>query len=203
MTVNLSEVKKSLRASTSSLDARVQILLCSSPPERPQPAGNSKVNSSKISIRRYEAADLDTLIELFRNSVRRVASRDYTHEQVMAWAPDNIDREATASRNLSRPTWVAEIDGVIAGFTDLEPTGHLDRLYVHSDYQRRGVASTLLTTVEAVAKEQHITRLYSEVSITARPFFERCGFRVIASQTVAVRGQEFTNYRMEKLLDSN
>jgi len=161
------------------------------------------VNSSKISIRRYEAADLDTLIELFRYSVRRVASRDYTHEQVMAWAPDNIDREATASRNLSRPTWVAEIDGVIAGFTDLEPTGHLDRLYVHPDYQRRGVASTLLTTVEAVAKEQHITRLYSEVSITARPFFERRGFRVIASQMVTVRGQEFTNYRMEKMLDSN
>lgn len=163
---------------------------------------NSKVGSSKINIRRYEVADLDGLIELFRSSVRSIASRDYTHEQIMAWAPDDIDREATASRNLSKPTWVAEIDGEIVGFADLEPTGHLDRMFVHPAYQRRGVATTLLRTVEAAAKEQNIMRLCSEVSITARPFFEHHGFNFVAPQTVTVRGQQFINYRMEKPLNS-
>lgn len=155
-----------------------------------------------ILIRRYKPSDLDALIDLFRGSVRRIARRDYTEEQVIAWAPDDIDREARAKRHSSKPTWVAEIDGVFAGYAALEPNGHLDCLYVHADYQRIGVASTLLCQLEASAKEQGLTWLYSEVSITARPFFERRGFRVITAQTVALRGQQFINYRMEKLLNS-
>ena len=35
---------------------------------------------------------------------------------------------------------------------------------------------------------------------TARAFFERRGFRMIAPQRVSMRGQEFINYRMEKAL---
>jgi len=95
---------------------------------------------------------------------------------------------------------VAEIGGVLVGYTDLEPNGHLDRMYVHADFQRVGVATALLSTAEAAAKEGGLTRLYSEVSITARPFFERRGFRVIAAQTVTSNGQEYLNYRMEKRL---
>ena len=88
----------------------------------------------------------------------------------------------------------------MVGFADLEADGHLDCMYVHADYQRRGVASRLLSEVEAAGKAQGLNRLYSEVSITARPFFERRGFRVIAPQLVTARGQEFLNYRMEKFL---
>ncbi len=43
-------------------------------------------------------------------------------------------------------------------------------------------------------------RLHTEASITARPFFERCGFLLVAEQTVALRGQQFVNFRMEKPL---
>jgi len=160
------------------------------------------MTSSDIRIRDYRPSDLDAQIELWRGSVRQIAGRDYTYEQVMAWAPDDIDREAAAARNLSRPVWVAEIGGIMAGYTDLEPNGHLDRMFVHPDYQRLGVASALLSKAEAVAKEQGLTRLYSEVSITARPFFERRAFRVITHQIVTVRGQKYLNYRMEKLLSS-
>ena len=157
---------------------------------------------SEIHIRTYELSDIDDLIALFRDSVRRVARRDYTQEQVIAWTPDDIDRDARTLRHSSKPTWVAEIAGTMVGFSDLEPDGHLDCMYVHADYQRRGVATRLLAQVEAAAKERGIGRLYSEVSITARPFFERRGFSVIAAQVVTARGQKFLNYRMEKFLDS-
>jgi putative acetyltransferase len=133
---------------------------------------------SEIRIRRYEPSDIDDLIALFRDSVRRVARRDYTQEQVVAWAPDNIDRDARALRHSSKPTWIAEIAGTMVGFSDLEPDGHLDSMYVHADYQGKGVATKLLAEVETAAKAQRLNRLYSEVSITARPFFERRGFRV-------------------------
>lgn len=149
-------------------------------------------------IRLYTPADLDGLIRLFHASVRRIAIKDYTEDQVKAWAPDDADRERWASRRASRPTWVAEIDGVLAGFTDLEPDGHVDMMFVHPDHQGRGVAGALLRQVEAEAARLGLDRLFTEASITARPFFERKGFRVIAPQTVSVRGQDMTNYRMEK-----
>lgn len=98
---------------------------------------------------------------------------------------------------------MAEIDGIVVGFADLDPDGHLDCMYVHSDHQGIGVASALLLQVEESAAEQGLTRLYSDVSISARRFFERRGFRVVTAQTVVVRGQEFINYRVEKTFNSN
>ncbi len=151
-------------------------------------------------IRLYTAKDLDGLIRLFHASVHRIAIKDYTEDQVKAWAPDEADRERWASRRASRPTWVAEIDGALAGFTDLEPDGHVDMMFVHPDHQGRGVAGALLRQVEAEAARLRLDRLFTEASITARPFFERKGFRVITPQTVSVRGQDMTNYRMEKTL---
>jgi len=151
-------------------------------------------------VRDYVPADVDALIDLFRQAVRRVAIRDYSEAQVKAWAPDTAEREKWVERRASRPTWVAEIDGKVAGFTDLEPDGHVDMMYVHPDFKGRGVANALMARVEAAAAEQRLGRLYTEASITAKPFFEKKGFRVIAPQTVHVRGQDLVNYRMEKFL---
>ena len=40
--------------------------------------------------------------------------------------------------------------------------------------------------------------LYAEVSLTARPFFERKGFAVEAQQEVPVGKQRLTNFRMRR-----
>ena len=151
-------------------------------------------------VRPYVPADLDSLIGVFREAVRRIAIRDYTQGQVMAWAPDAVDRASWGARRASRPTWVAVIDGAVAGFTDLEPDGHIDMMYVHPDHQGRGVVAALLRQVETEAARLGLGRLHTDASITARPFFERKGFRVVAPQTVSLRGQDFINYRMEKFL---
>lgn len=151
-------------------------------------------------IRLYRPGDVDALIDIFRSSVRLVAKRDYSPEQVLAWAPDEIDRSVWVEQYAGRPAWVAEIDGALVGFSDLEPDGHLDMMFVHPDHQGRGVASALLAEVEGAARHQGIDCIHTEASITARPFFERRGFQLLAPQTVSLRGQRFTNYRMEKVL---
>ncbi|GAD59364.1 putative acetyltransferase [Brevundimonas abyssalis TAR-001] len=153
-----------------------------------------------VSIRPYTPDDLDTLIALFNGAVRRVAGRDYTPAQIAAWAPGTPDRAAWAARLLGRPTLVAEIEGVIAGFSDLEPDGHIDMLFVDADHQGRGVAGALLDRIETMAREQGLARLFTEASITARPVFEHRGFHVVAAQDVALRGQTLRNYRMAKAL---
>jgi putative acetyltransferase len=153
-----------------------------------------------VAIRPCHADDIDLLIDIFRASVRESARRDYTEQQILAWAPAEIDRAAWAGRYERRPAWLAEIEGRPVGFGDLEADGHLDMLYVHPAYQGRGAASALLTEVERAAHLQDIDCLHTYASITARPFFERRGFKLIAQQTVAVRGQSFVNYLMEKVL---
>ncbi len=149
-------------------------------------------------IRRYEAADLDAVIGVFLRSVREVASRDYDAAQIAAWA--QVDRDVWLRRRLDRPTWVALIDGLTAGFIDLQSDGHIDMLFVDPACQRRGVASALLDTVEHAARAQRLAVLDTDASITARPFFEKHGFQLVRAQVVALRGQHLTNFRMVKWL---
>jgi len=151
-----------------------------------------------LRIRPYASVDLDSLILLFQRSVRIVARRDYTLDEVFAWAPDATDREDWAARLAASSTWVATFGERLAGFISLEPEGHLDMLYVDPNFQGRGVASGLLHRLETSAEACGLARLFTEASITARPFFERRGFLMVEAQTVTRRGQQLTNYRMER-----
>jgi putative acetyltransferase len=153
-----------------------------------------------ITIRSYRDEDVSDLVAIFREAVRITARRDYTESQVRAWAPDLIDHAPFAQRCAAKSTWVAECAQRVAGFSDIEPDGHIDMLYVHPDFHRRRVARELLAHIEQCAQIQGLDRLYTEASITALPVFESVGFYVLAAQTVTVRGESMTNYRMEKQL---
>jgi putative acetyltransferase len=101
---------------------------------------------------------------------------------------------------MTRPTWVAVVDRAIAGFSDLECTGHIDILFVHPRYQRMGVANALLDRVEREALAQNLVFINTDASITARPFFEARGFEIVRIQGVEVRGARLNNFRMQKRL---
>jgi len=153
-----------------------------------------------VTLRPFEPADVPALLALFRDAVRRVNARDYTAEQIEAWASDDINAAAWAERFAGRFAFVAEGAGRPIGFVDLEDSGHIDRLYVCADHQGQGVGRALLAAVEAEARRRRLARLTIDASITARPFCEAQGFTVLAQQTVTLRGAEFVNYRMERVL---
>lgn len=140
------------------------------------------------------------LLALFRDTIRRVNCRDYSPAQVAAWASDDIDADAWFARFTGRFVPVAEEADRPVGFAELEPSGHIDRVYVSADHQQRGIGRQLLAAVVAEARRVGLARLFTEASITARPFFEAQGFAVLASQAVMCRGVEFVNYRMERVL---
>jgi putative acetyltransferase len=156
---------------------------------------------SGVGVRRYQPQDLPGLMEVRISSIRGVASRDYTPEQIDAWIESSQDREAQARRFGEKTlTWVGCDDGKLAGFINLAADGYLDCLYVHADNQRRGVASALMAALEQEARLQRQARIHSEVSLTARLFFEAQGFVVTTPQRVTVNGQTYDNLRMEKWL---
>lgn len=155
---------------------------------------------SGLHIREFREEDSGALGELFFRTIHTVNLGDYTQAQVDAWAPADRDMAAWSKRFEGRHTFVAEVGGQIAGFAELDPSGHIDRFYVGADFVGRGVGRELFSEVERKALCLNIRRLHLEGSITARPFFERCGFRVVKEQTVKPRGVAMKNFVMEKEL---
>jgi putative acetyltransferase len=156
--------------------------------------------SSLAILRPYRPNDAPALLALFRDTIRRVNCRDYSPIQVAAWAADDIDEVAWAGRFEGRFVVVAEEEGRPIGFAELGSDGHIDRVYVSAEHQRIGVGRLMLASLIDEARRSGLTRLFVEASITARPFFQSLGFRVLAEQVVSCRGSEFENFRMEKSL---
>ena len=153
-----------------------------------------------IVLRPYQPDDAQALLALFRDTIRRVNVRDYAPDQIAAWSSDAIDPNAWAARFSGRHVVVAELADCAVGFAELEFNGHIDRFYVSADLQCRGIGGAMLSALETEARRLGLVRLDLESSITARPFFEGRGFRLVTPQMVSCRGVEFLNYRMEKHL---
>ena len=146
-------------------------------------------------LRAYTPADCGEILRLFYETVHCVNAADYTQEQLDAWT-DGADREKWNSSLSEHDTLVAEDGGAIVGFADLADGNYLDRLYVHKDFQRRGVATALCNALEKKCTGE----ITVHASITAVPFFERRGYAVCKKQQVLRRGVLLTNFVMKKNL---
>ena len=94
----------------------------------------------------------------------------------------------------------ADEPGHVVAFIDMEPDGHIDRLFCAPEVAGRGVASRLHDAIETAARAQGIQRLFTEASELARRFFERKGFTVLERQEMILRGVPIHNCRMAKTL---
>lgn len=145
-------------------------------------------------IRKYKPSDCKELTELFYDTVHTVNARDYTKKQLNAWASGQADLDQW-NRSLQEHYSVVAVEGeILAGFGDIDETGYLDRLYVHKDYQGKGIATAICNELEKRA----LGDITAHVSITAKPFFLGRGYEVIKEQQVIRQGVLLTNYVMVK-----
>lgn len=145
-------------------------------------------------IRAYQSSDCKELTELFYNTVHTVNAKDYTKEQLDVWATGQVDLKKWDQSFQEQFSFVAVDNGIIAGFGDIDQMGYLDRLYVHSGYQKKGVATAICDQLESVVQGNIVTH----ASITAKPFFEKRGYRVVCEQRVERQGIFLTNFVMVK-----
>lgn len=153
-------------------------------------------------IRDYEAGDAEALAALYLRSVQAIGPRDYSAEQVAAWAalapaPERIE---ALSRDGRRMLVAVEGDGPPLAFGDLEADGHIHFLYCAPEAAGRGVTSALYDELERIARAQDLKRLYSEASEAARRFFLKKGFTVVAKREFEIGGVPIHNYAVEKRL---
>lgn len=151
-----------------------------------------------MELRKYESNDCAILAELFLNTVHTVNSKDYSKAQLDVWATGNVDISGWDKSFSEHNTLIAEIDGDIVGFGDMDDNGYLDRLYVHSDYQGKGIAKAIVNELEQQAMVYDISFFTTHASITAKPFFEKLGYHAVRENKVVRNGIELTNFIMEK-----
>ena len=141
-------------------------------------------------LRPLKEKDIPEMQHLFRSTVLNVNLRDYTKEEVADWASCGDDVSH----------WKNLLSGKMAGFSSMNKEGYLHSMFVHKDMQGRGVATQLLSEVEKMAKAYGVTEITSEVSLTAKSFFEQKGYKVVKSQKCRANQLELTNFVMCKRL---
>lgn len=153
----------------------------------------------KIEIRKYRPQDAKELANIYYYTIHNINTRNYSEEQVNAWAPAScLELEGWKKKWEKLPPIVATIGDQIVGFAEFEDNGHIDCFYVHHLFQGKYVGSALIKEIERQALRKNISKIFAEVSITAKPFFLKRGFQVTKNQIVIIRGVELSNFVMEK-----
>ena len=154
---------------------------------------------TNLGIRRLAAQDIPEMRKLFRTTVLTVNSKDYTKEEVEDWAScgDSVEHWKEL---LAKNDYIGALDGQggIVGFSSMNAEGYLHSMFVHKDWQGKGVATLLLSEVKKIARRYGVPKISVEVSVTARPFFEKHGYKVVKEQKAKANRLYLTNYVMEK-----
>ncbi|WP_071146917.1 GNAT family N-acetyltransferase [Bacteroides ihuae] len=152
-------------------------------------------------FRKATLTDIPELKEMYKATLRTINKADYTLEEIEDWAScgDNMQHWTDLITNLYFIVALNE-ENLIIGFTSMQKGGYLQSMFVHKDYQRRGVASFLLSIAEEYAIKHQIQIISSEVCITAKPFFERKDYKVVYEQKRKANILFLTNYWMRKKL---
>ncbi|MBU3837300.1 MAG: GNAT family N-acetyltransferase [Candidatus Phocaeicola faecigallinarum] len=152
-------------------------------------------------IRPLEEKDLHDMQDLFRSTVLNVNIKDYTKEEVEDWASCGDDIEHWKEL-LSSNQYVGAFaeQNYLIGFSSMNKNGYLHSMFVHKDWQGKGVATQLLYEVEKIARQYEVKEITSDVSKTARLFFEHKGYVVECEQKQQANRLKLTNYKMVKTI---
>jgi putative acetyltransferase len=148
-------------------------------------------------IRIATPADLPELAQLYRQTVLTIAPQKYSPEQVQAWAdaPNNYDYFYQFIFDAT--TYIWEDETGIVGFSGLQSNGHITSLYIRHDRVRQGIGKYLLLEIMAEAKQQGLSRLYSEASEFSVGLFLKMGFNIFGTEHTYYGVVKFYRYLVE------
>ena len=155
-----------------------------------------------FAIRVAQQSDVIELRDLYKNTVLEINRRDYSQEEVEDWASCGDDL-AKIKGMIETHYFIVAVDqqSQVVGFSSITPQGYLHSMFIHKDFQGKVIATMLLKEIERYAIAEGIKQITSEVSITARPFFEKNGYAVKMEQKRRANQCCLTNFWMAKDLD--
>lgn len=149
-------------------------------------------------IRRYSPGEEPALFDVYYSAIHLVASRDYTPEQIHAWAPKDLDTVLWEKRIRGINPFVADVNGEVVGYADLQANGYIDHFFVSGNHPRVGIGSLLMKHLLREATSLGLSELTSDVGRTAQPFYEKFGFVVVEQRRPEVRGVVIPNALMRR-----
>jgi len=153
-----------------------------------------------MEIRAYHLGEEHEIWQLFHCTIQHINAQHYSQKKLRAWSPAEYDKEVWTEKLARLCSFVCVSDDKIVGYSDVQKNGYIDHFFCHHQYQGKGVGTALMTHIHTLAKQQDMTQLSADVSITAKPFFEINGFKVVKQQAVPTRGQILVNFKMIKAL---
>ena len=134
-----------------------------------------------MNIGRFQESDAAAVSELIRTTLQISNSRDYPPEIINTL----IERE-TPDHILQRASWthfyVAEDDskiigcGAIGPYWDRQDESSLFTIFVHPDFQGKGVGKAIVETLERDKFGLRAKRIEIPASITGLPFYQKMGY---------------------------
>lgn len=153
-------------------------------------------------IRRAIHSDAEDIINVHVKSIRDVCAKDYTVEQIEAWAGRKFKPEMWIQAMDRDYIWVIEYDSKVTGFGHLaimdEETCEVMGLYFVPSAIGQGLGKKIFQEFLSVAKKNQSKKMRLHSTLTARSFYESLGFRQSASDTtIEMRGVAISCYPME------
>ena len=152
----------------------------------------------KILIDDATQDELKEIQQLFFDTVTYMCKKDYTAEQIKAWSSSINNKDKWTEKIITQYFLTAKVGTQIVGFGSLENNDYLDFLYVHKDFQGKGIAKKLLMYLEKKAEINRKDKITSDVSLTAKPFFEKNGYKAVKEQTNKIGNVVVPNFKMIK-----
>lgn len=158
-----------------------------------------------FSIRRAKYEDADGIIHAHVNSIRHLCAKDYTPEQIEAWAGRKFRAELwwqTIDRDY---VWVIERDGKILGFGHLAlmdtEFAEVMGLYFIPPAVGQGLGKKMFSEMLNVCRENNLKKITLYATVTAKSFYESLGFYQSAGDdTVEMRGVAIPCFPMELII---
>jgi SAM-dependent methyltransferase/GNAT superfamily N-acetyltransferase len=145
-----------------------------------------------VRLRDFERSDTETVHGVIGATIDACYSAHYPPRAVEFFkrfhSPDAIARRADAGVFL-----VAEDRGAIVA-TGALVDGEIATVFVLPAVQGRGVGAALMDELERVALSSGLDSVELDVSLPSRGFYERRGYRVLESRSIAVGGGQTLDY---------
>ena len=105
-----------------------------------------------FAIRVAQQSDVIELRDLYKNTVLEINRRDYSQEEVEDWASCGDDL-AKIKGMIETHYFIVAVDqqSQVVGFSSITPQGYLHSMFIHKDFQGKGIATMLLKEIELYA----------------------------------------------------
>ncbi|KFE36687.1 GNAT family N-acetyltransferase [Thioclava atlantica] len=133
-----------------------------------------------IEIRQATDADADEAVSTLRRSIIELCVADHLKDpsEIEDWLGNKtVETWHHWIARADAVVLVAERDGKIIGVGMTTLSGNILLNYVHPDARFNGVSKAILSGLEDVLRAREIRRCRLVSTVTARSFYESCGFQ--------------------------